>query len=339
MQTKLKKQRYVTMSLDIPENLQKLVAETTAKATGLVYTKPAQKQIELNGATYLISFIESLHKKDEETLKPKKQRVNPFENPEADLIVHRGSKYSIVLNKFPIIKNHFLLITNEFVKQDSLLQPEDLIVIHNILAQLGKLKRRNGTPVAFFNSGPHSGASQAHKHVQFISLLEEEGEEEFPLFLDEIVGNQPLFIPDQDHPALFDKNRKFAHFILPLNAETISEETFALVYMSLIQNCLTVLKDHHFLDHLKSPDSMSLSYNFIMTEKAIMLVPRSLELVHNEKLGYTFNLNSLGYLGMILVKEKAVFDETVNGNVDLDEVLLKGGFAREYEKGDPEGDY
>lgn len=323
--------------MDVPENLHSLIEETTNNAVGLVYSQPTQQQIVQDKQNYLISYIESLQKKDEHTNDNKKQKVNPFENPEKSLTVYKGNKYTILLNKFPVQKNHFLLITNEFIRQDALLDPTDLITVYKILKQLSKVKNTDSKTVAFFNSGSNSGASQAHKHIQFIRV-----DNDYKLFPDRVVAGKQFYVPNFQTPPMADQTKSYAHFIAPLHKDgdddDVASDDLAMTYIALVQNCLTVIKDHHHLEGLEAPQTSSLSYNFIMTPDWLMLVPRSKETAATN--GHFFNINSLGFLGLILTKNKDTYEKLVNNEFLIDtDILQKVGFPREYEKPDKEGDY
>jgi ATP adenylyltransferase len=72
-----------------------------------------------------------------------------------------------VLNKFPVIPDHFILATKEFKKQTDLLEEADLEAAYNCL----KAYKDEGEELfGFFNSGEHSGASQPHRHIQFLPV-------------------------------------------------------------------------------------------------------------------------------------------------------------------------
>jgi ATP adenylyltransferase len=76
-----------------------------------------------------------------------------------------------VLNKFPIIAEHFILATKSNKQQTHVLEQEDLEATYACLKAW-----RDGTGskqerlFAFFNSGEHSGASQPHRHLQFLPV-------------------------------------------------------------------------------------------------------------------------------------------------------------------------
>lgn len=92
-----------------------------------------------------------------------------------------GGDHALVLNKFAIVPEHFLVITNSFEKQTDLLQEGDLAATYACI----EAYREEGRELfAFFNSGPHSGASQPHRHLQLLpvermrdGLAEEQGVE------------------------------------------------------------------------------------------------------------------------------------------------------------------
>ncbi len=95
----------------------------------------------------------------------------------------------LVLNKYPVIAQHFILATTAFERQGDLLGMGDLAATFACLRAWGagegdgddddgagaRAGPGPGTGAtkrlfAFFNSGPHSGASQPHRHVQFLPV-------------------------------------------------------------------------------------------------------------------------------------------------------------------------
>lgn len=73
----------------------------------------------------------------------------------------------IVLNKFPVIPNHFILATKTFKRQTDPLEQDDLAAAYTCV----KAYRDNGEELfGFFNSGEASGASQPHRHIQFLPI-------------------------------------------------------------------------------------------------------------------------------------------------------------------------
>jgi ATP adenylyltransferase len=92
----------------------------------------------------------------------------------------RPPSHVIVLNRFPIIANHFILATVPFKPQDEPLDADDLAATYACLRAWEEEQdgasddEEEGQPrgkrrlIAFFNMGPLSGASQPHRHVQFL---------------------------------------------------------------------------------------------------------------------------------------------------------------------------
>lgn len=73
----------------------------------------------------------------------------------------------MVLNKFPVIPEHFILATTEFKEQTDLLEEDDIGAAYKCI----KAYKDEGEELfGFFNSGEHSGASQRHRHIQFLPV-------------------------------------------------------------------------------------------------------------------------------------------------------------------------
>lgn len=97
----------------------------------------------------------------------KEKLVNPFSDPPKGLFITDLPSHNLVLNKFPIIPDHFILATKDFKEQTYLLEEDDLSAAYECL----KAYRENGEELfGFFNSGEHSGASQPHRHIQFLPV-------------------------------------------------------------------------------------------------------------------------------------------------------------------------
>jgi sulfate adenylyltransferase (ADP) / ATP adenylyltransferase len=110
--------------------------------------------------------------------------ADPFLPYEPELYVADIAPHHVcLLNKFPVIANHLLLITRDFEPQESLLTWEDF----EALGQL--LDMEDG--LVFYNCGHAAGASQRHKHLQWVPrTLGDDG-----LSLPLEPGQQPLPVP------------------------------------------------------------------------------------------------------------------------------------------------
>jgi sulfate adenylyltransferase (ADP) / ATP adenylyltransferase len=129
-----------------------------------------------------------------------KKKVNPFENPTGDLLITaipaQNPSHVLVLNKFPIIAGHFILATKEFKEQTDDLEADDLEATYECLKawEEGNEAVRSKKLFAFFNSGEHSGASQPHRHIQFLpvdSVLDGYGSEGMTAQLTALLGPAP----------------------------------------------------------------------------------------------------------------------------------------------------
>jgi ATP adenylyltransferase len=111
---------------------------------------------------------------------------NPFLPPDDALFVGEISRTHVaVLNKFNVLDRHLLVVTREFEEQESLLTPSDFEAISRVFSEFESL--------FFYNAGPAAGASQRHKHLQFVPVPIGAGPERCPMepLLDE--GEPPPF--------------------------------------------------------------------------------------------------------------------------------------------------
>ncbi|RKP28780.1 HIT-like protein, partial [Metschnikowia bicuspidata] len=129
--------------------------------------------VDINNSTYTtcLTLLGSLvHRPEKGTVEK-----NPFAKPEPELTILDAygdeDEFKLVLNKFPVVPHHFMLITKEFKSQNTPLSPNELAATFFILKGLEQENDKNW--FAFFNCGPESGASQPHKHVQFMTLPED----------------------------------------------------------------------------------------------------------------------------------------------------------------------
>lgn len=124
--------------------------------------------VEDEGIRFEIHVLRSLARK------PRGPRpVNPFLPPDPALLVGDWPpNHRVVLNKFPVFRDHLLVVTREFRPQDAPLDPADLEAARALLdAEEGLL---------FYNGGAVAGASQPHRHLQFVPCPLGEGPGCFP---------------------------------------------------------------------------------------------------------------------------------------------------------------
>jgi ATP adenylyltransferase len=126
------------------------------------------------------------------------KKPDPFDNPPIDLLVaevpQSSPSHVLVLNKFPVLEEHFILATKVNKPQTHALEQDDLEMTYACL-KAWENDNAGGQPkrlFAFFNSGEHSGASQPHRHLQFLpleSMTQTEQSSGWTLLLDLILAD------------------------------------------------------------------------------------------------------------------------------------------------------
>lgn len=313
------------MLYDIPSNFYDTLDKKYQEAVknedimfngGSAINKLEQQKIGDSTFNYQITLLTSLMHRPEKGSKEK----NPFEKPEKELTIldtfGPDDEFKIVFNKFPVVPRHFMMITREFKSQDSPLSPSELVGTYTLLNKVKNESKEKW--FAFYNSGPQSGASQPHKHIQFMTLPDD-----YKAFGEELAHTSAPFIPNQKSEPLQNKDLPFAHFVarLPPNELDLQHEDLTMYFVSLLQRCLTVLKQNG-AEHI--------SYSFIMTTDYMMLVPRSNGVYKN-----TIGINSCGYVGLLLCKNEET-QSLVNNDGPLT-ILQECGFPNT--SGDPVDEY
>lgn len=264
--------------------------ESARECGSLVFT-PSESIIEkVDGIEYMYTVAPALQKKPTAMVDHKPQlRPSPWDPPEPELVVEKSfeDRYMVVLNKFAVVPRHFLLVTKDVQPQSGPLAPADLAACRRLLCQAdAETGKRH---LGFYNAGPSSGASIAHRHVQFIELSPD-----FTPFVDELVRLNPEY-KEMQRP-LSDTRAPFAHFVVPTGAEGAEDaETLGLKFSTIMARVLTVLRAHD----VPMADA---SYNFVFTQNWMMGVPRRTESVEGR------GINAVGTVGLLLAKSQADLD-------------------------------
>ncbi|KAL6942680.1 hypothetical protein ACO0RG_001640 [Hanseniaspora osmophila] len=357
-----------------PANLNQLVEDkykdNLAKGN-LVFTDTESKTVKnpALGEKYWVTYAPSLNHKPERSDEPTK---NPFEDPEPELTVVEtvNDDYRLVLNKFPIIPNHLLLVTKEFKSQNSPLTPKDLYTAYKLVQALDPKNDDDGSDsdsdddddqgtkrapkkrhVVFYNCGPNSGSSVDHKHLQILELPSK-----LKSFQDKLVSANPEpYLPNLAKEPLQNDKLGFSHFVVPLpneknyasTADALEmQEYLAMCFASLLQRTLSFFQQYDAEDETKV---LPLSYNFIMTQDWMCLVPRKSafgevevpiaedeeQSSHNLKLGF----NATGYMNMILVKDENSKQKIHSSGKLIDELLTVCAFPNSANYKPDEYDY
>lgn len=304
----------------IPATVSQLVSDKFQEAqknNNVVYNKLDSKIVKdkETGMRYSVTLLPSLNDKPEfgETV----ESEDPLAAHEPELLVLEdidgSGNLKLVLNKFPTTENHSLLITNEFKNQLSALSPEELMTSYRLISKMDD-EDEGRRHMIIYNSGPQSGSSQKHKHLQLVELPKK-----FTPFQDVLTNGKDHFLPNLKQEPLQDDKVSFAHFVLPLpeESEEVSEDLLAMCYFSLLQRTLTF-----FQDWLNETPDLVKSYNLLLTKNWICLVPRSSIKAKSLNVGF----NSLGYAGILLIKDQESFDKIIETPTIVNDLLLECGF-------------
>ncbi|KIK83306.1 hypothetical protein PAXRUDRAFT_832084 [Paxillus rubicundulus Ve08.2h10] len=203
------------------------------------------------------------------------------------------SDYVVLLNKFCVVPHHFLLVTKEFRSQSSPLLPQELVQIYMLLLAA---RQANTHYIAFYNCGKNSGASQPHKHIQFIEV----GSDGPPI--EKLARKATLEVAGKPFAisSLPYANHVFRLPPLLFNS-TPAELSQALFppFLSLLDLVVSTVR------HDPNYPTGSPSYNVILSLEHIHMIPRRHEAYTIEKTQERISVNSLGFAGMLLAKSEA----------------------------------
>ncbi|MBK8667525.1 MAG: phosphorylase [Burkholderiales bacterium] len=125
-----------------------------------------QFEMEHGGLPFTVRWVSSLAAKDASQGTavpggPRDPNFNPFLNPDPALTVGPlGDTHVAILNKFPLSPRHLVLATRTFAEQLLPLDRADFEALARLMTEAGGL--------GLYNGGAAAGASQRHKHVQWI---------------------------------------------------------------------------------------------------------------------------------------------------------------------------
>lgn len=201
---------------------------------------------------------------------------NPFLSPDPELTVGPvGEQHVAILNKFPVSVRHLVLARTQFRDQQTGLGMEDFQVLAALVTQLGGL--------GFYNGGAQAGASQRHKHVQWIPGVEGSASLlSYTALFNEVLDDQTLL----RHPGL-----PVHHcFVRVLAGRDISTEQSATSMYNSYYTALSYLGLH--------PDSQGVypPFNLLVDDSWMLVVAR-----HQERFK-DIPINALAYGGLIVVE-------------------------------------
>lgn len=184
------------------------VRSAAALASGALQPVQAEQvEMEDAGMRFIVRWVSSLAAKDANTGAggagkggeavaipggPRDPDFNPFLNPDPELTVGPvGDTHVAILNKFPLAARHLVLARREFEEQLLPLARSDFAALAALIGEAGG--------IGLYNGGTAAGASQRHKHVQW--MPDDAGNASLRLF----VPGLPAGLVEQGvatHPAL-----------------------------------------------------------------------------------------------------------------------------------------
>ncbi|MCZ4303601.1 DUF4922 domain-containing protein [Zoogloeaceae bacterium G21618-S1] len=225
-----------------------------------------QVQLSDHGVPFVVKWI---CRRDGQVHRHKPTRSathNPFLPPEPTLTLGAiGQNHRVLLNKYPVMARHLLIVTRDFEAQTRPITDDDLAALGSILAVHGGL--------GFYNAGARAGASQDHKHLQWIPDLPP---------LAQRLSEQPV-----DTTTLFG----FRHAYASLPAALWSSEAIG----ASLGQCYRALLVQLGI----APNTPDLPpYNLLMTREWMCVIPRSVERWEQ------ISINALGFAGSLFVKSR-----------------------------------
>lgn len=235
------------------------------------------------GVPFIVRIVTNLVRKEAAqrlaTHTPRAEtKGNPFLPYDPDLFVADLSPTHLcLLNKFNVVDEHLLLVTRRFEAQTNWLTLADFDAMWRCLQECDGL--------LFYNGGPTAGASQPHKHLQFLPFPAGAATTIAPVLtllpsvtFDQGVGTLPQF--------------PFVHGLVCPDA-TLPE-------LPPVEAALWTLQQYQQLcaQLAIEPDA----YNLLATRRWLLIVPRTQE--HSNGI----SVNALGFAGSLLVRNQAELD-------------------------------
>lgn len=139
-------------------------SEEAIASGALLPVESHEVTLESSGLPFMVRQVKALEKKQELPGGPRDPDFNPFLPPDPALTVGPVGKHHVaILNKYPVSSRHLVLARTEFAEQRTPLELKDFQALAHLLSMSGGL--------GFHNGGAPAGASQRHKHVQWVPAV------------------------------------------------------------------------------------------------------------------------------------------------------------------------
>jgi len=284
-----KKSRNQQSPLNEPGTFWENVLKRTATALAHGDLQPLPTHCEYlahEGIEFMVHVLDSLARKSEEkkirarlSTAETKQRDPFLPYEEALFVGHILPSHIALLNKYNVVNNHTLIVTQAFEEQTDLLNQTDFLAIWLCLSDHEGL--------GFYNGGVLAGASQSHKHMQYVPI---------PLdpWRSQPVPFQKLFSAaasgaGNDRVPGFPFLHRFVYhgFEKSGDVQHVSQGLL-LLYQRMLLEC-------GMARHDLETGRQLFPYNLLLTREWMLVVPRRAELFQ------TISLNSLAFVGSLFV--------------------------------------
>ncbi|MFA5941769.1 MAG: hypothetical protein WC809_20670 [Sinimarinibacterium sp.] len=242
-----------------------------ALAGGALWPIPTRfESLHDHGVEYALRIVEALRRKPA----PGVAQGNPFLPCEPALYVaHLPPRHVLLLNKFNVIEPHLLAVTEAYEPQSAALSRDDFAAAIELLLRLDGL--------IFYNGGRIAGASQPHKHLQWVPRGLVPGQNDLPVepaVLRAVIRAVPARAPELP----------FAHALAGCGLET-GAAALHDTYRTLLRALGVTGGDGA---------GVCEGYNLLLTRRWMMAVPRSAESWEG------ISINALGFAGALLVRDE-----------------------------------
>lgn len=248
-------------------------------AGALLPVEAQEIALEENGLSFVVRHVKALEQKQELPGGPRDPNFNPFLPPDPALTVGPiGTHHVAILNKYPVSRRHLVLARKEFAEQLSALELSDFEALAQVLSNCGGL--------GFYNGGAPAGASQRHKHVQWVPAAADNASlRMFRSVLDPDVREHTVFV----HLQL-----PMRHCFVKVRAgQGQNQAESAQSMLRGYQRALETLRLETGADDLLPP------FNMLIEDGWMLVVPRSQEHFHD------VSLNALSFGGVLYVRNQA----------------------------------
>lgn len=253
----------------------------SARASGdLLPIQAEETVLEDAGLRFIVRWVSSLAVKDAAKVTlpggPRDPDFNPFLAPEPALTVGPvGEHHVAILNKFPVCDRHLVLARRTFEEQLIPLAPIDFAALARVMGEYGGL--------GFYNGGAPAGASQRHKHVQWIPAA---------------AGNASLRLLANGLPATLAEHGLARHPALAMQHCFVRVRNATGTPVEVAAHSMHAAFGLACRSLALTPDVNGLlpSFNLLTGDGWLMLVPRSRE--HFDEV----SINALSYGGTLYVR-------------------------------------